>query len=235
MARILLIETATEVCSVALTADGKVVSFLENRDGFKHSELLTVYIERLFHDSGIVPDQIEAICVSRGPGSYTGLRIGVSVAKGMCFALDIPLIAISTIHSMAYFVAFNSDFREKQGQKNILLCPMLDARRSEVYTALFNFEAVPLTPVSAQIINNKSFEEELISNYMIFFGNGAPKCRHLITVPNAIFLDGFYASARFMSQLAEESYKKNNFENVAYFEPYYLKDFIATVPKNKLF
>lgn len=235
MARILLIETATEVCSVALTANGKVISSLENRDGYRHSELLTVYIERLFRDSCLEPDMIDAVCVSRGPGSYTGLRIGVSVAKGICFALDIPLIAISTIHAMAGFFAFNNDFSEKQAQKNILLCPMLDARRSEVYTALFNHEAVAMTPVSAKIINSNSFEEELNNNYIFFFGNGASKCRHVITGPNAIFIDGFHASARFMSQLAEDSYTKHDFENVAYFEPYYLKDFIATVPKNKLF
>lgn len=235
MARILLIETSTEVCSVALSEGGEVVSYMENREGTRHAELLTVFIKKLYDDSGWTPETTDAVCVSRGPGSYTGLRIGVSVAKGFCFGLGIPLIAVSTLQAMAWHVASGSDLTRQHRDKNTLLCPMLDARRSEVYTAMFDHRAAQITPVSAMIITPGSFGEELAHSRILFFGNGAAKCQQLITGPNAVFPGPVYASARFMSYLAGEFYNKNIFENVAYFEPFYLKDFIATVPKNKVF
>jgi len=235
MARILLIESATEVCSVALAESGKVISFRENAEGNRHAELLTIFIEQVFSESGLKSNEIDAVCVSRGPGSYTGLRIGVSVGKGICYGCGIPLIAISTLESLAWHVAFDNKFKDCKGDGEVLLCPMLDARRSEVYTALFGRDAVQLTAVSAEIITADSFTNELKTRRILFFGNGAQKCKKLVQNPNAIFTEPVVASARFMSYLAEERYNKNSFENVAYFEPFYLKDFIATVPKNKVF
>jgi len=235
MAKLLLIETATEVCSAALSVNGEVVAFREKTEGFRHSELLTVFIGQLFQETGIAVNQLDAVCVSRGPGSYTGLRIGVSVAKGICFALNIPMIAISTLSSMACYTARNIDNLTDTGTSDFLLCPMLDARRMEIYTALFDRTGHQLNEIAARIIQGNSFSGELEKGRVIFFGNGASKCREIIKSQNALFLEGIFASARFMSVLAEESYNKKQFENVAYFEPFYLKDFIATVPKNKVF
>jgi tRNA threonylcarbamoyladenosine biosynthesis protein TsaB len=235
MARILMIETATEVCSVALAESGKVVFFRENAEGNRHAELLTIFIEQVFRQSGWQPGELNAVCVSRGPGSYTGLRIGVSAGKGICYGLGIPLMAVSTLESLAWHVAFEEKFADYEGSGEILLCPMLDAKRNEVYTALFSQNAVQLTPVSAEIITRDSFKNELQTQRILFFGNGATKCKNLIQNPNAVFTEPVAASARFMSQPAELRYNKNSFENVAYFEPYYLKDFVATVPKNKIF
>lgn len=235
MARILLIETATEVCSVALAENGEVISFRENAEGNRHAELLTRFIEQLFSESGKKTGELDAVCVSRGPGSYTGLRIGVSVGKGICFGHGIPLMAVSTLESLAWHVAFDNQYEEYTRDGEVLLCPMLDARRTEVYTALFSRNADQLTPVAAEIITGDTFATELSIRRILFFGNGALKCKDLIQNPNAVFTKPVTASARFMSQLAEEKYNKNCFENVAYFEPFYLKDFVATVPKNKVF
>jgi tRNA threonylcarbamoyladenosine biosynthesis protein TsaB len=235
MARILLLETATEVCSAALSADGKVIALQEQSEDFRHSELLTVFISQLFRETGITSRQLDAVCVSMGPGSYTGLRIGISVAKGICYAAGIPLIAISTLCSMAGFVARNINEITGKEDFNGLLCPMIDARRMEIYTALFDQNGGQLTDITAQIIHKSSFSNELQNMQIIFFGNGAMKCREVIRNPNALFPDGIYASARFMSELAEDYYNKRHFEDVAYFEPFYLKDFIATIPKNKVF
>jgi len=234
MGRILLIETATETCSVALAVDGETAKCLELTEGYRHSEMLTVLTGRLLHDCGIEPRQLDAVCVSRGPGSYTGLRIGVSVAKGLCYSLDIPLIAVSSLDAMALHCASTIVNKECSGTNEILICPMLDARRMEVYTALYDHSGKRITPVSAKIITGDSFRAELENNLLFFCGNGAAKCRNTLTSLNARFQDNLKASARFMSYLAEECFKSKKFENVAYFEPYYLKDFIATVPKNKV-
>ncbi len=235
MARILLLETATEVCSAALSVGGEVTGYHERSDGFRHAELLTVFIDRLLSETGTKAGELDAVCVSRGPGSYTGLRIGVSVAKGLCFALNIPLIAISSLQSMAAYVARNIDILPVPWNHDLLLCPMLDARRMEIYTALFDRKGDQLTDISARVIQEDSFSGELENRQMVFFGSGASKCREVIRNAHAHFLSGIYASARFMSDLAEKSFNKKSFENVAYFEPFYLKDFIATVPKNKIF
>jgi tRNA threonylcarbamoyladenosine biosynthesis protein TsaB len=234
MARILLLDTATEVCSAALSENDEIVSFREKSDGFRHSELLTIFIGELLPEAGWSVSQLDAVCVSRGPGSYTGLRIGVSVAKGMCYGLDIPLIAISSLHSMADHVALNIHSRKDSDNSGILLCPMLDARRMEIYTALFDLSGKQITGIKAEIIHDHSFSEELNSCKVFFFGNGAQKCKSIIRHPDAHFIDDINASARFMSRIACDSFKNKKFENVAYFEPFYLKDFVATVPKNKV-
>ncbi len=234
MGRILLIETATETCSVALAVNGVTVKYLELTEGYRHSEMLTVLTGRLLHDCGIDPGQLDAVCVSRGPGSYTGLRIGVSVAKGLCYSLDIPLIAVSSLDTIARHCATKVIHGECLGTTEIFICPMLDARRMEVYTALYDNSGKRITPISAKIITGDSFRDKLENNILLFCGNGADKCRNTLTSSNARFHDNLKASARFMSYLAEECYDTKKFENVAYFEPFYLKDFIATVPKNKI-
>jgi tRNA threonylcarbamoyladenosine biosynthesis protein TsaB len=235
MATILCIETSTEVCSISLAQNGKLLFEKENLEGLKHAELLTVFIEALFKENKIDFTQIDAISVSKGPGSYTGLRIGVSVAKGLCYALNVPLIAISTLDAMAYITSKNlNDYFNSETGKNVLLCPMIDARRMEVYYAVYDANAKQQENIAAKVINENSFSNYLKDSKMLFFGNGAEKCKEKITHRNALFSGPLKASARFMIQLAEEKYNKKEFENVAYFEPFYLKDFVATVPKNKI-
>jgi tRNA threonylcarbamoyladenosine biosynthesis protein TsaB len=233
MATILLLETATEVCSVALAIDGKVAGFRENREGFSHAELVTVYAGQLLSDVGLEMTNLDAVCCSRGPGSYTGLRIGTSVAKGICYAMNIPLLAVGTLHAMAFQSAMEEEKRALT--PGLRFCPMLDARRMEVYTALFDGKGNPLGEISAMVINQDSFAAELNEGPLRFLGNGAHKCKSVLSHPNALFVDDFHASARFMSFLAEERFNKKHVEDVSYFEPFYLKDFMATVPKNKIF
>lgn len=235
MARILMLDTATEVCSVALSEGGIVVAEREEREGFRHSEMLTLFIGEALQEAGYTTASVDAVCVSRGPGSYTGLRIGVSVAKGLCYGSGIPLIAVSSLHSMADFVSRHMAALLGEEFPGALLCPMLDARRMEVYSALCYRNGKPFTEVSAGVIDGNSFQKELNAGKVVFFGNGAAKCRQVIQHQNALFPEMVLASARFMSCLAHERFKNRQFEDVAYFEPFYLKDFVATVPKNKIF
>jgi tRNA threonylcarbamoyladenosine biosynthesis protein TsaB len=236
MAAILNIETSTEVCSVLLAVDGKTVIEKESLEGLNHSRLLSVYIEEIFRASNISPESVNAVAVSKGPGSYTGLRIGVSLAKGLCYALDKPLISIGTLDALGIYTARNIDkyTKEAGNSNNILLCPMIDARRMEVYTALYGRKGETIENVSASIIDRNSFSSYLEDNKILFFGNGAAKSESVIVHPNALFCGPVKTSARFMIDLAEEKYENSDFENVAYFEPFYLKDFIATVPVNKI-
>ncbi|MCG6190216.1 tRNA (adenosine(37)-N6)-threonylcarbamoyltransferase complex dimerization subunit type 1 TsaB [Maribellus maritimus] len=235
MAVILNIETSTEVCSVALGENGELLFEKESREGLNHSELLTVFIEELFTENNFNMRDIDAVAVSKGPGSYTGLRIGVSVAKGLCYALDKPLISVGSLDSMGIFTAQNIEsFFEGNNDEDLLLCPMIDARRMEVFTALYKSSGQTVQTVSAQIIDENSFSEELKENKILFFGNGAQKCREHLSHPNALFNGPLKTSARFMLFLAEKKYNKKEFEDVAYFEPFYLKNFVATIPKNKI-
>lgn len=235
MATILNIETSTEVCSVSLAKDGQTLFQKESSEGLNHSQLLTVFIEDLFKTNTLDLNQLDAIAVSKGPGSYTGLRIGVSVAKGLCYGLNIPLISVGSIEAMGHYVALNlSEFSGSASAHNLLFCPMIDARRMEVYTALFNNKGEAITSVTAEIIDENSFAEQLVRQSILFFGNGAEKCRSKITHKNALFKGPGKTSARFMQTLSERKYNKRDFENVAYFEPFYLKDFVATIPKNKI-
>jgi tRNA threonylcarbamoyladenosine biosynthesis protein TsaB len=235
MAQILNIETSTEVCSVTLSKDGKTLIEKESSEGLNHSQLLTVFVEELFKANNIAFKDLDAVAVSKGPGSYTGLRIGVSVAKGLCYGLDIPLISVGSIDAMGHYVASHStDFYTSENTQELLFCPMIDARRMEVYTALYDQSGEAVVPVSAQIIDENSFAGQLKQNTILFFGNGAEKCRSKITHKNARFVGPNYTSARFMQLLAERKYNKREFENVAYFEPFYLKDFVATIPKNNV-
>ncbi len=234
MAEVLIIESSTEVCSVALSDNGKLIDLKEDKNGQNHARLLTVFVGEILKRNHISPSGIEAVAVSKGPGSYTGLRIGVSVAKGFCYANQLPLIAVSTLEAMTREVIKNAGKYFPVSGKQRLFCPMMDARRMEVYTCLFDENGRKVEPVSARIITNTTFESELRDYNIVFFGNGAMKCKTMIDSPNAVFLDHVYASASFMCELAREAYIEKQFEDLAYFEPFYLKDFIATVPKNNL-
>jgi tRNA threonylcarbamoyladenosine biosynthesis protein TsaB len=225
MSVILQIETATTSCSIALAIDSKVVAFKQINERNIHAEVITLFIDELVTSANLTYNNLDAIAVSSGPGSYTGLRIGVSTAKGLCFALDKPLIAIETLEAMAYGVIHSDDFTIEQ---DTLLCPMIDARRMEVYCALFDAHGQKVRPTSADIIDEYSFAEELNNHRIIFFGDGADKCETTLGAnPHAQFLTGFVNSATFLTQKAAEKFDKKEFEDVAYFEPYYLKDFIA--------
>jgi tRNA threonylcarbamoyladenosine biosynthesis protein TsaB len=233
MALILNIETATEVCSVNIAGDGKLLCEKVSSEGLNHSQMLTVFIEDLFKESKISMRQLDAVAVSKGPGSYTGLRIGVSVAKGLCYALDIPLLALGTLDVMGRYAAENQEEYLKERDETALFCPMIDARRMEVYTAVYNSHGEKLEPVSAKIIDAASFSSLLARHRILFFGNGAEKCSALIRHSNAVFSGPQKASARFMINYSEEKFNNNDQEDVAYFEPFYLKDFVATVPGKK--
>ena len=235
MAIILNIETSTEICSVSLAKDGQTLFYKESGDGLNHSKLLTVFIEDLFKKNDFGIKELDAVAVSKGPGSYTGLRIGVSVAKGLCYGLNIALIGVGSLDLMADHVTSEIDkYFISENSEEVLFCPMIDARRMEVYTALYNSKGKGILPVSAEIIDENSFTDHLQKHKILFFGNGAEKCRSKITHPNAVFAGPLKTSARFMQNLSERKYNIQQFENVAYFEPFYLKDFVATIPKNKI-
>lgn len=235
MAGILQIETSTEVCSVAYSENGEFRFKKESLEGLNHSELLTVFIEDLFKENNLSFSSVGAVAVSKGPGSYTGLRIGVSVAKGLCYALNIPLIAINSLDVIGKYTAEHIDeFSAFKTGDNILFCPMIDARRMEVYTALYNTSGERIKPVTAEIIDENFLHDFLEKQPVLFFGNGAKKCKDTLTHKNAVFSGPAATSAQFMQKIAFDKYNKKEFEDVAYFEPFYLKDFVATIPKNKI-
>ncbi|HET6243190.1 MAG: tRNA (adenosine(37)-N6)-threonylcarbamoyltransferase complex dimerization subunit type 1 TsaB [Bacteroidetes bacterium] len=230
MALILNLESATQVCSVSISNNGEVVAIKEHHGEYAHAEKLTVFVSDVLKQAGLTMDRLHAISVSMGPGSYTGLRIGVSAAKGFCYALDIPLIAVSTLQQMALSAAL----KLKNTSPDVLFCPMIDARRMEVYCAVFNKENVLIQEIEAKIIQDDSFNDLLARNKIYFFGDGSQKCKDLLGAnPNAFFLNEVYPSSATMAPLAENSFNKRMFVDTAYFEPYYLKDFVSTVPKKK--
>lgn len=234
MALILNIETSTEVCSVALAENGTTLFAKESSEGMNHAEMLTVFIQDLFSDNQLSLKSVDAVAVSKGPGSYTGLRIGVSVAKGLCYALDIPLISINSLDVLGKYAAQNLSKFYKSETGKMLFCPMIDARRMEVFTALYNESGEQIKPVTAEIVDETFLEDILETHKVMFFGNGAQKCKQKLTHPNALFNGPEKTSAQFMQNLAQIKYNRNEFEDVAYFEPFYLKNFVATIPKNKI-
>ncbi|MCC6690624.1 MAG: tRNA (adenosine(37)-N6)-threonylcarbamoyltransferase complex dimerization subunit type 1 TsaB [Bacteroidia bacterium] len=232
MALILNIETATTVCSVALAKNSECVALREINAGYTHSEKLTVFIEELIKEANVTFADIDAVAVSKGPGSYTGLRIGVSTAKGLCYALEKPLIALSTLKCLTQ--NFFSSFSRKEKNDPLssstpsLFCPMLDARRMEVYCALYDTKLNEIESVQGKIIDERSFGNYFKNNTIYFFGDGAPKCREQLGAnKNAVFIDNIYPSAKYMTPFSESAFAAKQFEDVAYFEPYYLKDFVA--------
>ncbi|MEP5256400.1 MAG: tRNA (adenosine(37)-N6)-threonylcarbamoyltransferase complex dimerization subunit type 1 TsaB [Winogradskyella arenosi] len=223
MALVLNIETATTNCSVSLSKDGETLVLKEDNSlGYSHAETLHLFIDEVFKEANLEPSQIDAVAVSKGPGSYTGLRIGVSSAKGLCFALDKPLIALSTLESLAHQVKAESGF----------IVPMLDARRMEVYSAIYTAQFEPHRGIEAEILTETSFKALLEQDKVYFVGNGVEKTKSLISHPNAVFVEGKLPSANEMSALAELKHKKSDTVDVAYFEPYYLKDFVALKKKS---
>ncbi len=234
MALILSIETSTKVCSICLSKDNQIVEKKELYEANSHATHLTVFIKELFENlSDYQLSDIDAVAVSSGPGSYTGLRIGVSVAKGICYALNKPLIAITSLETLTLSVFNHAEFKN-QVRNNTLICPMIDARRMEVYTALFNSQKQLVRKISAEIIDEYSFQEELDKHTIIFLGDGAGKCKEVINHQNAIFIDNMNPLAANMIDVAHNKFNNKQFEDVAYFEPFYLKDFIATTPKKKI-
>ncbi len=225
MSLILSIDTSTKVCSVALYQSGKLLALSELFTEKSHSGLLTVLCEQVVSQAGFSLNQLDAIAVAKGPGSYTGLRIGVSTAKGFCFALDKPLISVNSLEAMAYQL---KDFYPR----NTFLCPMIDARRMEVYCSLIDHSMKIIEETNAKIIDENSFATILNNSPIVFFGDGAAKCSETINHPNAIFpTTEVYPSAKTIGLLATPLFEKGEFENVVTFEPFYLKDFVGTTPK----
>jgi|SRR5690554_2734444 len=217
MAAILCLETATTNCSVALSIDGKVVAFREeNNNKYSHSEKLHVFIEEVLNEVQLDKSGLDAIAISKGPGSYTGLRIGVSAAKGLCFALDIPLLSIPTLEVLAQQVQ----------DEHCYIIPLLDARRMEVYSAVFNSEKKAIRETRAEIIDEDSFSEYLEQKKTVFLGDGSAKFQLICKSSNAIFVEDKFPTANDMANLVDAKYKISDTENVAYFEPYYLKEFM---------
>jgi tRNA threonylcarbamoyladenosine biosynthesis protein TsaB len=225
MSLILSIDTSTKVCSVALHSAGKLLAISELYTEKSHSGMLTTLCENVVKHAGFTLRDLDAIAVAKGPGSYTGLRIGVSTAKGFCFALDKPLISVNTLEAMAYQV---KDFYDESH----LVCPMIDARRMEVYCQVFDNQMNTISETEAKIIDENSFEDLLNEKKVVFFGDGANKCQDKITHKNAIFPSiEITPSAKTVGSLATNFYEKALFENVVTFEPFYLKDFVGTQPK----
>ncbi|WP_299271721.1 tRNA (adenosine(37)-N6)-threonylcarbamoyltransferase complex dimerization subunit type 1 TsaB [uncultured Psychroserpens sp.] len=223
MSVILNIETSTTNCSVSLSKQGETLVLKEdNNVNYSHAESLHIFIDSVLKSAQMKRSDINAVAVSKGPGSYTGLRIGVSAAKGLSYALDVPLISVSTLQALAYQVKAVDAF----------IVPMLDARRLEVYSAVFDSSYNAIRSIEAQILNEQSFSDYLSKGKVYFIGNGVEKTKKLISHPNAIFIEGKLPSAGEMSALSYEKYKKSDIEDVAYFEPFYLKDFIALKPKS---
>ena len=222
MALILNLETTTTNCSVSLSQDGETLVLKEHADaGYSHGEKLHLFINEVFKQAGINPKAIDAVAVSKGPGSYTGLRIGVASAKGLAFSLEKPLISVSTLQALALQV------REDDG----LVIPLLDARRMEVYSAVFNADNEPLREIKAEVLQEELYQTYLDKGLVYFIGNAVEKTKSVIVHPNARFVEGKLPSASTMGNLAELKYKKNDIEDVAYFEPFYLKDFVAVKSK----
>ncbi len=229
---LLLLETATAVCSVALALDGEVLAELHSDQPNAHSSRLPLFVEQLFEQCHITPKQLDAVCVSSGPGSYTGLRIGVSSAKGFCYALSIPLLSVPTLQGMAaQYYAQHPDYHG-------MVCPMIDARRMECYTAIFemenhpnaaaNFQLSTLKPTSADIIESGIYDDYLNRGEVMFIGDGAEKTREILGIhPNARYASDFRISAAGMLPIAMQRLQAGQVEDVAYFEPFYLKDFVA--------
>ena len=235
MALILSIETGTDICSVALANDGELMALRESDEGRDHAKKVALFVDELLRETGVQPSDIDAIAVGKGPGSYTGLRIGVSFAKGMCYALNIPLIAIGSLDALAEvaredFEAGILDIEEEDWTK-AKLCPMVDARRMEVYAQVFDVEGRAQSDVVAEVVTEESFNEWRSKGKFVIFGNGAKKCAEML--PDAIIED-VVPSARGIVRLAEEAFNAGKFEDLAYFEPFYLKDFIVIPSKKKL-
>ena len=230
MSCILNIETSTNVCSVAVSQDGSCIFNKEDHEGPNHAVILGVFVQEAlsFIDSHAIP--LDAVAVSCGPGSYTGLRIGLSMAKGICYGRDVKLIAIPTLELMCVPLLLD----EKINEENALLCPMIDARRMEVYSQFFDRALKEVRSINADIVENNTYDDILVQQPVYFFGNGAEKCHEVLTHHNAHIIGGIVPLAKNMYPLAEKRMANEQFEDVAYFVPFYLKDFVAKEAKKLL-
>ena len=229
MERIILIETSTALCSVALAEDGVITAYKESSAPKAHASLTAVFIDEILKEKGLTMSDCKAVCVSMGPGSYTGLRVGVSTAKGLCFGSGLPLIAVGTLDTLVAQAQVSGQIGNAR-----YVVPMVDARRMEVYTATFTPEGKQITETAPMIIDENSFAEQLAEGEVLFIGDGAGKCADMIKHPNAKFIQCNPQASAMLSP-AQTAYKEKRFEDVAYFEPFYLKEFVATVSKKKLF
>lgn len=226
MCYILCIESSTEICSVALAKQNQLLALKENSNGNSHAEQLMPFVDAVLSQADIKVSQINAVCISEGPGSYTGLRIGTSTAKGLCFALNIPLISINTLQTMAW--GARELFPDKP-----LFCPMIDARRKEVYCAVFDNDLKTIVETHNKIIESNAFADILNQQTIVFSGNGVEKCKNILPPHPSIIYADTKNSAAYMIDLAYQKYNKQMFENLAYFEPFYLKEFIPGKPSVK--
>ena len=238
MERIILIETSTALCSVALAEDGAVTAYRESSAPKAHASLTAVFVQEVLEESGVTLADCDAVCVSMGPGSYTGLRVGVSTAKGLCFGAGKPLLAAGTLDTLVAQALETSAEAEstaepRSGLYPKYIVPMIDARRMEVYAAIFE-NGKQITETSPAIIDENSYAEYLEQGPVLFIGDGAGKCADVIKHPNAHFCQ-CHPKASSMLQPAIEALRKEDFKDVAYFEPFYLKEFVATISKKKLF
>lgn len=235
MSLILCIETGTDVCSVGIARDGVLLSLRESDEGRDHARKVGVFVDELLHETGIAPDDLDAVAVGKGPGSYTGLRIGVSFAKGLCYGLQKPLLAVGSLDALVEVARedYEAGIISVDRWEEARLCPMVDARRMEVYAQIFDAKGEALTGVSAEVITVESFAEWRNNGRpFVIFGNGARKCAEVL--PGATFVE-VTPSARGLARLAQKALDEGRKEDIAYFEPFYLKDFVVTTSKKKLF
>ena len=234
MALILCIETGTDICSVGIVNNGELISLRESDSGRDHAKKVAVFVDELLSENNIDPEQIDAVAVGEGPGSYTGLRIGVSFAKGLCYGLGKPLIAVSSLAALTAVAIedYKAGILDIENWDSALLCPMIDARRMEVYTQVFDSNANPLNEVTAEVVDENTLAElRAKTENFVIFGSGAAKCAEILGAK----LIEITPSVRGMAAIAEKKYANGEFADVAYFEPYYLKDFVVTTSKKKLF
>lgn len=235
MSLILCIETGTDICSVGIARDGELLSLRESDEGRDHARKVGVFVDELLHETGIAPDDLDAVAVGKGPGSYTGLRIGVSFAKGLCYGLQKPLLAVGSLDALVEVARedYEAGIISVDNWEKARLCPMVDARRMEVYAQLFDTQGRALTEVSAEVISEESFaayRNEACP--FVIFGNGARKCAEILQ--GATFIE-VTPSARGLARLAQQALDEGRREDIAYFEPFYLKDFVVTTSKKRLF
>ncbi|MDE5906399.1 MAG: tRNA (adenosine(37)-N6)-threonylcarbamoyltransferase complex dimerization subunit type 1 TsaB [Alistipes sp.] len=235
MAQILCIETGTDVCSVGIARDGELISLRESDEGRDHARKVALFVDELLRETGLAPDRLDAVAVGRGPGSYTGLRIGVSFAKGLCYGLGIPLVAVGSLDALAEVARedHRAGILSVDDWDRAVLCPMVDARRMEVYAQVFDSSGAPLSDVSAEVVDSGSFAAfRSADRPFVIFGSGARKCVDLL--PGAQFVE-VAPSARGLARMAQEAFIAGRTEDVAYFEPFYLKDFVVTASRKKIF
>lgn len=235
MALILAIETGTDICSVGIARDGELISLRESDEGRDHARKVGVFVDELLRETGIAPDELDAVAVGKGPGSYTGLRIGVSFAKGLCYGLQKPLVAVGSLDALTEVARedYEAGILDVDDWERAWLCPMVDARRMEVYAQVFDSEGRPQNEVSAEIVDADSFAAfRHTGRPFVVFGSGAPKCAEVLS--DAIQVE-VTPSARGLARLAQQAFDAGRTEDIAYFEPFYLKDFVVTTSKKKLF